>query len=185
MTQPSKYEPLESTREERQIWAIGDKQAQGKGPLAVDSSEPVEVPLAPVSDMNSRIQFLYSAYNKCAVVDSTNSIVLWGTDFQGFKLNRPEVFHEFKADQIIKRIAFGMLHGLALDERGKLYAWGDGTYGELGSPEIEMSEKPVPIPSFEKTTVKTMSCGMRHSVVVDEKGKIHTFGDNTDSQCGL
>ncbi len=78
-----------------------------------------------------------------------------------------------------------MMHGLALDEKGRIYAWGDGTYGELGSPEIEMSEKPTKIPFFDKIPVKTMSCGMRHSVVIDENGKIYTFGDNTDSQCGL
>jgi alpha-tubulin suppressor-like RCC1 family protein len=48
-----------------------------------------------------------------------------------------------------------------------------------------MSEKPVLVPTLEKIPVKTMSCGMRHSVVVNTDGKVFTFGDNTDSQCGL
>lgn len=37
---------------------------------------------------------------------------------------------------MVKRIEFGEKHGLALTESGKLFAWGDGTYGELGDPTI-------------------------------------------------
>lgn len=84
---------------------------------------------------------------------------------------------------MVKRIEFGEKHGLALTESGKLFAWGDGTYGELGDPTIQLSEIPRKISYFNSTDikVKTMSVGIRHSVVIDADGKIYTFGDNSNS----
>jgi len=63
---------------------------------------------------------------------------------------------------MVTRIAFGEKHGLALDERGKLFAWGDGTYGELGDPSIELSETPRKIGNFHNKNIKvrSMSCGL-------------------------
>jgi len=72
---------------------------------------------------------------------------------------------------------------MALDTRGKLFAWGDGTYGELGDENIDLTEIPRKIGYFNNKNVKvlSMSCGLRHSVVLDSKGKIYTFGDNSSS----
>ena len=97
------------------------------------------------------------------------------------------MFYCFEAKNSLKRLEFGEKHGLALTEQGKIYAWGDGTYGELGDSSIQLSETPRKISFFHNQgiKVKTMSCGIRHSVVIDTEGKIYTFGDNSNSQCGL
>jgi alpha-tubulin suppressor-like RCC1 family protein len=72
---------------------------------------------------------------------------------------------------------------MALDERGKLFAWGDGTYGELGDDEIQLSETPRKIAYFDNKgiRIKSMAVGLRHSSVLDEDGKIYTFGDNSST----
>jgi len=76
---------------------------------------------------------------------------------------------------------------MAVDERGKLYSWGDGTYGELGDENLANCFTPTKHAYFDNKNikVKTVGCGVRHSVVVDRAGTIYTFGDNTESQCGL
>lgn len=76
---------------------------------------------------------------------------------------------------------------MALDERGKLFAWGDGTYGELGDNEIQLTEVPRKIAYFHNKNikVKSMGVGLRHSSVLDTEGKVYTFGDNSTSQCGI
>lgn len=63
-------------------------------------------------------------------MDNRNGLILWGRDFEGFLQREPYLFWEFKYK--ITRLAIGVKHGLAIDEKKKLYAWGDGTYGELG-----------------------------------------------------
>lgn len=137
--------------------------------------------------VGEKIKFMYSSYNKCAVVDTRNTIYIWGHNFQGFWVRHPTEFYQFEDKHILKWIEFGEKHGLALTEAGKIFAWGDGTYGELGDPSICLSEIPRWISFFhdQNIKVKTMSCGIRHSVVIDSEGKIYTFGDNSNSQCGL
>src|SRR5947209_4315324 len=39
--------------------------------------------------------------------------------------------------------AAGYLHGLALDTRGNAWAWGDNTYGELGTGKFTSSNVPL------------------------------------------
>ena len=154
----------------------------GDPDITSDQHKPVEVIIPCIENsVSTKIKFIYSAYNKCAVVDDKNHITLWGVNFNKFKVREPEVFYHFEKREI-KKICFGPKHGLALVGDGKLYAWGDGTYGELGDSEIESSDIPRKIGFFyhKSIKVKTMSCGLRHSVVICDKNRIYTFGDNTD-----
>mmetsp|Transcript_3388 Transcript_3388/g.2837 ORF Transcript_3388/g.2837 Transcript_3388/m.2837 type:complete len:104 (-) Transcript_3388:373-684(-) len=103
-------------------------------------------------------------------------MTIWGRDFDGFIQREPLLFCVFK--YAIKRIAVGIKHGLAIDENQKLYAWGDGTYGELGidsNQEELTSDKPTKIAYFDNKDIKahSISAGHRHSVIVDTQGKMY------------
>jgi len=119
---------------------------------------------------------------RSAIVDNNGSMFIWGEDFRGLRQRKPKHFYSFLTD--IKQISFGVKHGLALTTSGKLFAWGDGTYGELGSEE-RMIIKPSPIPFFEdnEVLVKSISTGARHSLALDFDGQIYAFGDNSEDQC--
>jgi len=119
---------------------------------------------------------------RSAIVDNNGSMFIWGEDFRGLRQRKPKHFYSFLTD--IKQISFGVKHGLALTTSGKLFAWGDGTYGELGSEE-RMIMKPSPIPFFEdnEVLVKSISTGARHSLALDFDGQIYAFGDNSEDQC--
>lgn len=68
----------------------------------VDSSEPIEVGLQEMDDdPQNRIMYIYSAYNKCAIVDKKNQVIIWGINFQGFKVREAEVMHRFKPEHPI------------------------------------------------------------------------------------
>jgi alpha-tubulin suppressor-like RCC1 family protein len=110
---------------------------------------------------------------------------MWGRDFDGFIQREPILFWKFKHS--IKRIAVGIRHGLAVDENQKLHVWGDGTYGELGEdPKTAgfTSEIPTKLAYFDTKgiNVHSISAGYRHSLVVDTKGKMYSFGDNSRGQ---
>jgi alpha-tubulin suppressor-like RCC1 family protein len=55
---------------------------------------------------------------------------MWGENSFNMRLRKPKGFHHFKGG--LKQIALGKRHGIALDNQGTVYVWGDGTYGELG-----------------------------------------------------
>ena len=85
----------------------------------------------------------------------------------------------------LNKLAFGISHGLAIDQSNKIYGWGDGTYGELGDKCNLSFEKPTLIKHFSTKCIKVVNvkAGQRHTVVLDNKGNVYTFGDNSRLQC--
>ena len=75
---------------------------------------------------------------------------------------------------------------MALDKSGKLYAFGDNTYGQLGSSNdsIRVKEpKRIFVPPSQGKVVD-FSCGEEHSAYVDSRGNVHTWGYGQDGQLG-
>jgi regulator of chromosome condensation len=85
-------------------------------------------------------------------------------------------------------VACGNDHALALDNKGKAWAWGNSRQNELGRPvhkrriiqgliprEVEISRK----------KVKSIHSGSFHSFAVTTDGSIYSWGLNSFSQCGI
>jgi len=49
-----------------------------------NSFTPKLIEIPSLESRGVRIKFMYSSYNKCAVVDTSNAIYIWGHNFQGF-----------------------------------------------------------------------------------------------------
>lgn len=60
---------------------------------------------------------------------------------------------------------------MALDERGKLWAWGSNTSGELGTGDYEARSVPLTIPALFTTTFAKVFCGPSHVVAVVGRGE--------------
>jgi alpha-tubulin suppressor-like RCC1 family protein len=65
---------------------------------------------------------------------------------------------------------------------GELLAWGDNTYGELGTEKGLFIEHPQKVVFFAQK-IKKITTGARHSLVIDEFNKVYAFGDNSEGQC--
>ena len=95
---------------------------------------------------------------------------------------------------------------MALTKDGELYAWGSGTYGELGSgnqqsvckPQlVKMPNEVHTVPSDDdpaeevlklgssKPIIKQISCGGHHSLVLSSRGYLYSFGYGAHGQLGL
>lgn len=74
---------------------------------------------------------------------------------------------------------------MVLGENGKLYAFGDNRYGQLGIRGLDAivltSPEEVQTP-FRK--VKDFACGEEHAAFVDEKGNAYTWGCGLSGQLG-
>ncbi|KAI8810562.1 regulator of chromosome condensation 1/beta-lactamase-inhibitor protein II [Cladochytrium replicatum] len=70
----------------------------------------------------------------------------------------------------------GWQHTVVLDYGGTVYSFGDNSYGQLGrDPATEaVSCAPIKVPDLPK--VIAVAAGLRHTVVIDENGRLWSFG---------
>ena len=81
----------------------------------------------------------------------------------------------------IAKIVFSPVHAAAVTTNGKLFTWGDKNYGKLGLSGID-KETNVPSPQevtfFSKNgiIVKDVVLAKHHTIVLDSKGRVYSFG---------
>jgi alpha-tubulin suppressor-like RCC1 family protein len=74
-------------------------------------------------------------------------------------------------------VSCGIFHALAVDEEGRLYAWGDGSSGQLGSGGTHDELEPVLVAAdLAGRTVVAVSAASEHSACVTADGTVFTWG---------
>ena len=110
------------------------------------------------------------------------------TEFQGINSNIPvEVDTSGVLDgKNIVQVSAGS-HSLALDEDGKVYAWGNNFDGQLGDGTNIKRFTPVEVDIsgvLDGKTIVQVSAGISYSLALDEEGKVYSWGRNFDGQLG-
>ncbi|KAJ2897570.1 hypothetical protein MKZ38_004555 [Zalerion maritima] len=91
-----------------------------------------------------------------------------------------------KALHKIKKLAAGDNHILALDSKGKVWAWGDGEQQQLGRRVQERVRETALIPTAVGVRhVVDVACGRNHSFAIDKNGQVWAWGANNFGQCGI
>jgi len=93
----------------------------------------------------------------------------------------------------IEGISCGGSHTAAVTSTGEVFAWGEGRYGALGVPDTETDQyRPQRVifrdnaSSHKKEVViKTVSAGYKHTIFLDQHGRVYTCGNNENGQLGL
>jgi regulator of chromosome condensation len=91
----------------------------------------------------------------------------------------------------ITQLAAGSNHVLALDNKGKVQAWGCGQQNQLGRKvferEIKLSLKPKGIGNLPVRGAKPhkVACGSYHSFVIDQEGRVFAWGLNNYAELGI
>ncbi|KAH8903606.1 RCC1/BLIP-II [Coniochaeta sp. PMI_546] len=170
-----------------------DPEESGLNPL---ESTPTEVDTSEIEENTTFVQVVGSDSASFALT-SEGKVYGWGTfrasdGILGFteKIHeqpRPTLIPELKK---IKQLATGTNHVLALDDKGKIFAWGDGAQNQLGRKvferEIAQSLRPVGVgnmPVRGSRPVK-ITCGSYHSFVLDGQGRVFGWGLNQYGQAG-
>jgi alpha-tubulin suppressor-like RCC1 family protein len=81
-------------------------------------------------------------------------------------------------------VSCGSHHSLALDEDGRVWAWGYGQYGQLGLGTCDNQPTPARLDSMEGTTVAVAAFNS-HSCATSSNGRVFVFGSNDCGQLGL
>ena len=75
-------------------------------------------------------------------------------------------------------------HTISLREDGKVFTWGDNTYGQLGNGTVITSDEPVEATFPEGTIITQIAAGENHNVALDSNGNVWTWGRNNNYQIG-
>jgi alpha-tubulin suppressor-like RCC1 family protein len=79
-------------------------------------------------------------------------------------------------------IAAGSQHTVALHSNGTLRAWGDDTWGQLGTGRLNQSA--TPIPTVGLTRVIAIAAGDSHTITLRSDGTVWAWGANGAGQLG-
>ena len=84
-------------------------------------------------------------------------------------------------------VAAGGSHTVAVTAGGRLYTWGNGSYGQLGhgDDEHQCAPKQVAPEQFENSAVVMAACGVKHTLVVTEDGALWACGCGEYGKLGL
>jgi alpha-tubulin suppressor-like RCC1 family protein len=85
----------------------------------------------------------------------------------------------------VKAIATGEYHSMALRSNGKVSAWGQNTYGQLGNGTSgEGTDRTIAANVYGLDNVRSISGGAYHSLAVLESGKARSWGWNFHGELG-
>ncbi|MDI6788775.1 MAG: chromosome condensation regulator RCC1, partial [Planctomycetota bacterium] len=172
-----------ATRTAGTLWAWGDG---GQGQLGrgttTDSSVPVQESTLATTWASCSAG---SSFSHAVKTDGT----LWGW---GDNTTKGMVGNDSTTDVLTptqiaagitnwKQVSSGYNHGAAVTLDGKLYAWGDGSQGQLGRGTTADSLVPVQ-ESTGATNWAQVSCGNRFTHAIKTDGTLWGWGDNTTNK---
>ena len=91
------------------------------------------------------------------------------------------------AGKVVRAVAAGSYHNLAVTTDGQIFAWGDNTGGQLGDGTTNRAYGPVAVDNsgvLLGKTVTAVSGGEQHSVALTSDGRVFCWGVNDDGQLG-
>ncbi len=121
-------------------------------------------------------------------VGTDGNVYAWGYNNDG-QLGAGEKLEHLKPNPVLMpagvsgvSVAAGLYHSLAIGSDGKVYAWGDNTYGQLGNGTTTSSTSPVV--SSISATPSTIAAGEYFSSALLPNGGIDSWGLNSFGQLG-
>ncbi len=93
----------------------------------------------------------------------------------------------FLEETSFAQLSAGGIHSLAIASNGKLYAWGNNQYGQLGNNSTTSFSLPTVVDTsgvLAGKTITAIAAGSRHSLVLDSEGKVYAWGRNANGQLG-
>ncbi|CAK9828724.1 RCC1 and BTB domain-containing protein 1 [Anthophora retusa] len=120
----------------------------------------------------------------CLALTEEGEVYSWGSN-SNYQLGNANVNEgliptpvEFNLhNKVVIQIACGYRHSLALTDDGKVYAWGDNNFGQVGSDIMTNQNAPLEVifPSC-KEKVTSISCGPYSSMAITDDNEVYGWG---------
>eukprot|EP00359_Climacostomum_virens_P006452 CAMPEP_0204902852 /NCGR_PEP_ID=MMETSP1397-20131031/3921_1 /ASSEMBLY_ACC=CAM_ASM_000891 /TAXON_ID=49980 /ORGANISM="Climacostomum Climacostomum virens, Strain Stock W-24" /LENGTH=1040 /DNA_ID=CAMNT_0052071421 /DNA_START=20 /DNA_END=3139 /DNA_ORIENTATION=- len=94
--------------------------------------------------------------------------------------------HKIFAESGVKLMALvcGYHHSAAISDRGVLFTWGRGIFGQLGHDNNESYTVPTPVASLSEHKILQVACGWQHTIALTTTGRVFSWGYGDDGQLG-
>ena len=141
----------------------------------------------------SGVEYVDLGYDHSACITENGELYMWGKNsFGQLGIGTAGINNYIDSPTLImegvkfKDVSLGASHSGAITKDGRLYMWGDNTWGQLGNGTNEDSLIPIEIEMPGKVKVKELELGENYTGVITEDGKIYTWGyNNSNGQLGL
>jgi len=181
------------------LWAWGDNSYGQLGIGTTGNTPPQDTPgqiILPGTGASDAVNHDWTAvaagqYHTLAL-KSDGTLWAWGYNAGGqlgdgtnTGQSSPENISAISGVSGVAAIAAGSAHSMALQSNGSLWAWGDNTYGQLGSGNTTNNStnySPQQIGAI--SGVVTIAAGLGHSMALQSNGELWAWGDNMYGQLG-
>jgi uncharacterized repeat protein (TIGR02543 family) len=144
----------------------------------------------------SSINFVGGGDSHSLAVSSTGRVYSWGYNNVGqlgdgttTNKSTPTLisFTGLQLGETIRKVSAGQFHSLAVTTNGRVYAWGNGSAGQLGNGSTSNSSTPSLVNFtglLSGETIQTVIAGQLHSFAVTTNGRVYAWGNGSAGQLG-
>jgi hypothetical protein len=93
----------------------------------------------------------------------------------------PKKVNGFNNEKVVM-ISCGWRHSMALTESGRVFSWGLVSAGQLSDLNSTELNKPSIVLMTNQISIKKISCGSRHDLMLSRDGDIYLFGSSVHEQ---
>jgi alpha-tubulin suppressor-like RCC1 family protein len=160
----------------------------GDGSTTTGSSTPVLVQLP----ARTRVTAVAAGDEFSLALTSDGRVLAWGANFAGqlgdgstsITDSSTPVRVDLPAGTRVTAVAAGTFHSLALTSDGRVLAWGNNGWGQLGDGTSADSSTPVLVHLPALTRVTAVTAGAFNSLALTSGGRVLAWGNNEYGQLG-
>jgi hypothetical protein len=164
-----------------------------QGQLGVGKYINTDIPLRINKLRNVKVKSIACGVSHSIALTYNGHIYFWGryfmpkTNDNDFKTgdNPLPTLIESLTNELIVEIGCGSNHSLAINDKGELFTWGEGLYGQLGHGILNNEYYPRKVEHVRNYRFKSVKGGATHSVALTYDNYIFGWGNNEKNQLNL
>jgi alpha-tubulin suppressor-like RCC1 family protein len=160
------------------------------GQLGNASTVNSDVPVRARLPMGARVVAVRASYNYSMALTAGGQVLTWGYNGSGqlgtgfHTASEVPVRVRLPRRTRVAAIATGGYDGLVLTKTGRVLAWGDNKFGQLGNGNYRSSELPVAVKVPPGVRIVALGGGSQHSLALTSAGRLLAWGYNAFGQLG-
>lgn len=164
-----------------------------------DYIKPQEITSQFALNYDEKITCITASFRSSYLLTNQGRLFAWGNNEYGQLADKTlincvkpmDITSRFKLynDEKIIKISAGGFHALLLTNQGRIFAWGNNQYGQLGDGTYINKSKPVNItPNCNlhyNEEIDNIYTGLGHSLFITSLGRVFSWGNNKYGQLGV